>query len=95
MGNPSLYPHRPASWLTSLPDPALERTRGTAATLFSLSGRIVKTVTLDVRPPAETMVLVQAWQTGKGSKAARISFASPKLLWKELTAKRRELLEAV
>ena len=59
-------------------------------------GSIVKTVTLDVRPPAETMAdFAQAWKTGKGSKADRISFASPELLWKVLTAKRWELLKAL
>jgi predicted transcriptional regulator len=56
----------------------------------------VKTVTLDVRPPAETMAeFSQAWKTGKGSKSDRISFASPELLWKVLTAKRWELLKAL
>jgi predicted transcriptional regulator len=37
----------------------------------------------------------QAWQSGKAEKAARISFASPELLWKVLTAKRWELLKAL
>jgi len=36
----------------------------------------------------------QAWQTGKLEKSARIGFASPELLWKVLTAKRWELLNA-
>lgn len=59
-------------------------------------GSIVKTVTLDVRPPAESMAdFAQAWKTGKGSKTDRISFASPELLWKVLTAKRWELLKAL
>ena len=35
------------------------------------------------------------WRTGKPEKAARISFASPELLWKVLTAKRWELLKAL
>jgi predicted transcriptional regulator len=56
----------------------------------------VKTVTLDVRPPTEAMAdFAQAWKTGKGSKADRISFATPELLWKVLTAKRWELLKAL
>ncbi len=37
----------------------------------------------------------QAWQTGKAERSARISFASPELLWKVLTAKRWELLKAL
>lgn len=37
----------------------------------------------------------QAWKSGKGSKSDRISFASPELLWKVLTAKRWELLKAL
>lgn len=56
----------------------------------------MKTVTLDVRPPAETMAeFAQAWKTGKASRIDRISFASPELLWKVLTAKRWELLKAL
>jgi predicted transcriptional regulator len=56
----------------------------------------VKTVTLDVRPPAQTMAdFALAWKTGKGAKANRISLASPELLWKVLTAKRWELLKAM
>jgi predicted transcriptional regulator len=37
----------------------------------------------------------QAWQSGKAERTARISFASPELLWKVLTAKRWELLKAL
>jgi predicted transcriptional regulator len=37
----------------------------------------------------------QAWRTGKASKTDRISFSSPELLWKVLTAKRWELLKAL
>jgi predicted transcriptional regulator len=36
-----------------------------------------------------------AWKSGKAEKSARISFASPELLWKVLTAKRWELLKAL
>ena len=56
----------------------------------------MKTVTLDVRPPADSMVdFVHAWKTGKPQKTARISFATPELLWQVLTAKRWELLKAL
>ena len=56
----------------------------------------MKTVTLDVRAPTEAMAdFAQAWKSGKGSKTDRISFASPELLWKVLTAKRWELLKAM
>ena len=56
----------------------------------------MKTVTLDVRSPFDTMAeFTQAWQTGKAQKAARISFATPELLWQVLTAKRWELLKAL
>ena len=62
----------------------------------TLRGGIVKTVTLEVRSPAESMAgFVQAWRTGKPEKSARISFATPELLWKVLTAKRWELLKAL
>ena len=37
----------------------------------------------------------QVWKTGKPQKAARISFATPELLWQVLTAKRWELLKAL
>jgi len=37
----------------------------------------------------------QAWKTNKQQRSARISFASPELLWKVLTAKRWELLKAL
>lgn len=56
----------------------------------------MKTVTLDVRVPNESMAdFVRAWKTGKAERAARISFATPELLWKVLTAKRWELLKAM
>ena len=56
----------------------------------------MKTVTLDVRPAQETMAdFVNTWNTGKAQRSARISFASPELLWKVLTAKRWELLKAL
>jgi predicted transcriptional regulator len=37
----------------------------------------------------------QAWRSGRADKAARISFASPEVLWKVLSAKRWELLKAL
>ncbi len=56
----------------------------------------MKTVTLDVRAPNGPMQdFVAAWKTGKAGKSARISFATPELLWKVLTAKRWELLKAL
>lgn len=56
----------------------------------------MKTVILDVRPPQEAMQdFVTAWKTGKPQKYARISFPTPELLWKVLTAKRWELLKAM
>jgi len=52
----------------------------------------MKTVTIDIRPLADTLRdLTQAWKTGKSS-APRISFESPELLFKVLSGKRWELL---
>ena len=56
----------------------------------------MKTVTLEVRAPSETMAdFVHTWKTGKAQRTARIAFATPELLWKVLTAKRWELLKAL
>ena len=56
----------------------------------------MKTVTLDVLNPNEAMTdLLHSWKTGKPQKSARISFATPELLWQVLTAKRWELLKAL
>lgn len=56
----------------------------------------MKTLLLDVRTPADSMAdFTRAWQTGKAEKVARISFATPELLWQVLTAKRWELLKAL
>ena len=56
----------------------------------------MKTVTLDVRSPANSVAdFAQTWKSGKPQKSARISFASPELLWQVLTAKRWELLKAL
>ena len=55
----------------------------------------MKTVTLDVRPLGDTLKdFVQAWDTGETS-GPRISFATPALLFKVLTGKRWELLNAM
>ncbi|MDP1696923.1 MAG: transcriptional regulator [Xanthomonadaceae bacterium] len=57
---------------------------------------MMKTVTLEVRPPEDAMAeFVQTWKAGKAHTSARIAFASPELLWKVLTAKRWELLKAL
>jgi predicted transcriptional regulator len=56
----------------------------------------MKTVILEVRSPKEAMSgFAQAWNTNKQQKSARISFSSPELLWKVLSAKRWELLKAL
>lgn len=56
----------------------------------------MKIVTLDVRPPADSMAeFVQSWKARKAQKSARISFAAPELVWRVLTAKRWELLKAL
>jgi predicted transcriptional regulator len=56
----------------------------------------VKTVTLDVRTPDEAMNdFVRAWKSGRAARSARISFATPEVLWKVLTSKRWELLKAL
>jgi predicted transcriptional regulator len=56
----------------------------------------VKTVVLEVRDPSATMSdFAEAWRSGKAAKTARISFASPEVLWKVLSSKRWELLKAL
>ena len=56
----------------------------------------MKTVTLDIRPQGSAMKdFARVWKSGKAEKSARISFASPELLWKVLTLKRLELLKAL
>ena len=56
----------------------------------------MKTVTLDVRAPEVAMSeALAAAKSGKPQKSARISFATPELLWRVLTAKRWELLKAL
>jgi predicted transcriptional regulator len=54
----------------------------------------MKTLTLDVKTPADSMAeFSHAWNTGTPQASARISFSSPELLWRVLTAKRWELLK--
>lgn len=56
----------------------------------------MKTVILDVRDPKQAMAdFAQTWNLDKQQESDRISFASPELLWKVLTAKRWELLKAL
>ena len=56
----------------------------------------MKTVVLDVATLAEAAEdFIRTWETGEGEPSARISFATPKLLWKVLTANRWELLKAL
>ena len=56
----------------------------------------MKTVILDVRAPEDAMSdFRETWKTGKAQRSARVSFATPELLWKVLTAKRWELLKAL
>ena len=56
----------------------------------------MKTVTLDVRPADQAMKdFSRAWRNRKADTSARISFASPELLWGVLTAKRLELLKVL
>ena len=56
----------------------------------------MKTVTLDVRAPATAMSdFTRSWKTRKAQRTARISFATPELLWRVLTLKRWEVLKAL
>ena len=56
----------------------------------------MKTVVLDVRSLADTLAdASRAMKTGRAGREARISFATPELLWRVLTAKRWELLKAL
>jgi predicted transcriptional regulator len=55
----------------------------------------MKTVTLDVQPLAESLSdCAQAWRTGKQETPARISFATPELLWGVLTVQRWKRVKA-
>ena len=56
----------------------------------------MKTVVLEVRSlKAALDDATRSLKTGRADREARISFASPELLWQVLTAKRWELLKAM
>ena len=56
----------------------------------------MKTVILDVATRREAgKDFIRAWETGKPQRHARISFETPELLWKVLTARRWELLKSL
>jgi len=56
----------------------------------------MKTVVLEVRSLREALDdATRAMKTGRSDREARISFASPELLWQVLTAKRWELLKSM
>ena len=56
----------------------------------------MNTVVLEVSSLADTLAdAAQAMKTGRDEKEARISFATPELLWKVFTAKRWELLKVM
>src|SRR6478736_5368277 len=78
------------------PTPSRRQTNSSLISSATFRGGTVKTVTLDVRPLTESMGdFARAWKTGKAEKSARISFATPELLWKVLTIKRWELLKVL
>lgn len=56
----------------------------------------MNTIVLDVRSVNETLAdAARVMKTGRGERDARVSFATPELLWRVLTAKRWELLKAL
>jgi len=56
----------------------------------------MSTVVLDVRSLTDTLDdAARVMETGRGEGDARISFATPELLWRVLTAKRWQLLKAL
>jgi predicted transcriptional regulator len=56
----------------------------------------MNTVVLDVRSLRDTLTdAVRAMKTRRAEREARISFATPELLWDVLTAKRWELLKVL
>ncbi len=56
----------------------------------------MKTVILDVRSLADTLAdASRAMKAGRADREARISFATPELLWRVLTPKRWEILKAL
>jgi predicted transcriptional regulator len=56
----------------------------------------VRTVILDAKSTADTFAdIVKAAKTGRADRDARISFATPELLWEVLTLKRWELIKSM
>jgi predicted transcriptional regulator len=56
----------------------------------------MKTVTLDVRPLGHAVADALATvKSGRAARTGRISFATPELLWRVLTAKRWQILRAL
>ena len=56
----------------------------------------MNTVVLEVRSLKKTLIdSARAMKTKRAEREARISFATPELLWQVLTAKRWELLKAL
>ena len=56
----------------------------------------MNTVVLEVRSLRETLAdAARAMKSGRAEREARISFATPELLWEVLTAKRWELLKVL
>ncbi len=56
----------------------------------------MRTVILDVKSTSDTFAeIAKAAKTGKAEREARISFATPELLWEVLTLKRWELIKAL
>ena len=56
----------------------------------------MNTVILEVRSLKETLAnAARAMKSGRAEREARISFATPELLWEVLTAKRWELLKVL
>jgi predicted transcriptional regulator len=56
----------------------------------------MKTLILDVKTLAKSLAEVsKTMKSGRAEREARISFATPELLWEVLTAKRWELLKTL
>ena len=56
----------------------------------------MRTVILDVKSMADTFAeIAKAAKSGKAEREARISFATPELLWEVLTLKRWELIKSL
>lgn len=56
----------------------------------------MKTVILEVASAESLQAeFLRTWKAGRAAKAAHISFDTPELLWKVLTAKRWEILKAM